>query len=55
VESHCLLCIPTMLYRFSRPLVNVMGECFANGFSNDAEKYEIEVTKMSQSNPFFYM
>ena len=29
VESHCLLCIPTML-RFSGILVNVMGECFAN-------------------------
>ena len=23
-------------------------------FSNDVEKYEIEVTKMSQNNPFYY-
>ena len=23
-------------------------------FSNDGEKYEIEVTKMSQNNPFSY-
>ena len=23
-------------------------------FSNDVEKYEIEVNKMSQNNPFFY-
>jgi len=30
-----------------------MGECFANGFSNDVEKYEIEVIPMSQNNPLF--
>jgi len=30
MESHCLLYIPTVI-RFSRTLVNAMGECFANG------------------------
>ena len=29
VESHCLLCILTVI-KFSRTLVNIMGECFAN-------------------------
>ena len=52
VESHCLHYIPIML-KFSRTLVNVMGDCFDNEFSNGAEKYEIEVTKMGQNNPLF--
>ena len=43
VESHCLLCIPTML-RFSRTLANVMEECFANGI---LQWCGIEVTKMA--------
>jgi len=29
VESHCLLCIPTVI-RVYRTLENIMGECFAN-------------------------
>jgi len=28
-------------------------KCFANEFSNDVEKYEIEVTKTSQNKPLF--
>ena len=29
VESNCLLYVPTVI-RFSRALINVMGECFSN-------------------------
>jgi len=53
VETHCLIYIPTVI-RFSRILVNVMGEYFANEIlQDDVEKYEIELTKMGQKTPLF--
>ena len=47
VESNCLLYVPTVI-RFSRALINVMGECFSNHIIQwCGNKYEIEATKMS--------
>ena len=46
--------VPLMLLtvlRFSRTLVNVMGNALLMKFSNDVENYEIEVTKIGQNNP----
>ena len=43
VESHCLLCIPTVI-RFSRTLVNVMGEWFANEILRKVCKWVKEPT-----------
>jgi len=44
VESHCLLCIPTVI-RFSRIFAWRMYEILG--------KYETEVNKMGQNNPYF--